>query len=165
MPPKLPVFLLCSVAITLVIDTKAFPCHRKAKISLYCIELQKTRNKLVSTSLQDIVVKQKVSLFIPAPWFHRKNSQPSMTDDHDHILGSILRFTSGKVYYRPFEDGDQVNKCEFQFECLQISRNCAYMLSTKLLHWRRCFTPCETAFEKKRTVVLLSSIHCIIIFA
>ena len=78
MPPKLPVFLLCSVAITLVIDTKAFPCHRKAKISLYCIELQKTRNKLVSTSLQDIVVKQKVSLFIPAPWFHRKNSQPSM---------------------------------------------------------------------------------------
>lgn len=65
-----------------------------------------------------------------------QEKQPAKYDDHDHILGSILRFTSGKVYYRPFEDGDQVNKCEFQFECLQISRNCAYMLSTKLLHWR-----------------------------
>ena len=67
MPPKLPIFLLCSFAIMLVIDTKAFPCHRKAKVSLYWIELKKTRNKLFSTSLQDIVVKQKVSLFIPAP--------------------------------------------------------------------------------------------------
>ena len=48
-------------------DAKAFPCHRKANVSLYCIELKKTRNKLVSTSLQDIVVKEKMSLFIPAP--------------------------------------------------------------------------------------------------
>ena len=67
MPLKLPIFLLCSFAIVLGIDAKAFPCFRKANVPLYCIELKKTRNKLVSTSLQDIVVKQKVSLFIPAP--------------------------------------------------------------------------------------------------
>ena len=71
MPLKLLIFLLCTFAINLVIDGKLFlaigrqmfPCtaQNSRKIPYW------TRNKLVSTSLQDIVVKQKVSLFIPAP--------------------------------------------------------------------------------------------------
>ena len=59
----------------LVIDGKAFPCHRKANVFLYCVELKETsslnRNKLVSTSLQDIIY---LHLWLVLG----KNTQPSM---------------------------------------------------------------------------------------
>ena len=73
----------------LVIDGKAFPCHRKANVFLYCVELKENsslnRNKLVSTSLQDIIAKQKESLFLLASLIGFKGKYPAKYGNRDCI--------------------------------------------------------------------------------
>ena len=73
----------------LVIDGKVFPCHRKANVFLYCVELKENsslnRNKLVSTSLQDVIAKQKVSLFLLASLIGIKGKYPAKYGNRDCI--------------------------------------------------------------------------------
>ena len=107
----------------LVIDGKAFPCHRKANVFLYCVELKENsslnRNKLVSTSLQDIIAKQKVSLFLLASLIGIREKYPAKYGDHDCMyIGRYFAFYYWTTLLQAYPPGDQVNKDKFQFECM-----------------------------------------------
>ena len=90
MPPKLPIFLLCSFAITLVIDGKAFPCHRKENVSLYCIELKENSLLNQKQTCQHLTpghrceAKDVIVYTYASDWFRGKNSPSSMAN-HDRI--------------------------------------------------------------------------------
>lgn len=98
-------------------DEKAFPCHRKANVFLYCLELKENSLLNQKQTCQQLTpgyhceAKGVIFYTFSSERFRGKNSQPSMAIMT--IYGAVFcvllleNFTSG------VPDGKQVNKHEF----------------------------------------------------